>query len=183
MSKKNTILESIQHIFFDYEITTSDFKESEAFEFYKIILENRTMISLMTDNYYELNKTLKIHDQVIEYSEFDHNIKNKHKLQKKITRQFSNYLQSLFSIVDYNRRIIEKIIKQNTSVNDIYLKRKEDFKKNKYHKLISDFRNYYAHFTYLKIGSEISYINNSMHPTKSIIIYKIDLLSDTGLSS
>lgn len=78
---------------------------------------------------------------------------------------------------------MEKIIKQNTLINDLYLKRKGDFKKNKYHRLISDFRNYYAHFTYLKIGSEISYNNNSMHSTKSIIIYKIDLLSDTGLSS
>lgn len=55
---------------------------------------------------------------------------------------------------------MEKIIKQNTLINDLYLKRKGDFKKNKYHRLISDFRNYYAHFTYLKIGSEISYNNN-----------------------
>lgn len=78
---------------------TSEFKQSEAFEFYKIILENRTMISLMKDNYYELNKTLKIHDQVIEYSEFDHNIKNKHKLQKKLQDNFliiyNHYFQLL----------------------------------------------------------------------------------------
>lgn len=183
MKEKSKIIEEIQQDRLRLLSLKSEFKNSDTENFYLELRENRTMIYLLQSNFCELNNTLKLHDNLIEYSNFHSNIKIRHKLQRKITRQFSNYLNSLFSIVDYNRRNVEKLFLRNPIENQKYNERKELFKKNKYHIFIKDLRNYSAHFTYLKIGSEIDYSGHSVKPTKSIIIYKNDLLMDASLSN
>ncbi|KQK26898.1 hypothetical protein AR438_01360 [Chryseobacterium aquaticum] len=150
-----------------------NFESSDAFEFYFFLRDYTTSMFMFQQNFYELKKILKKHNEVIETVAFA-DLRSKHKMQRNISRIFSNYLSSLFAHIEFTRRI-DKFYKTNSDLNKKVTERKMIFLKSKFHKTIQELRNYSIHFENLKIGSEIRYVGSN-EVTKSILLYKKDLL-------
>ena len=153
------------------------YNNGNTHKFYLFLKENRTLLSILWYNYIELNKKIDYHNLDEIHKKFLNSESFRFRLQKNIIRLFSNYLSSLFAVVDYSRKSIKKYLEINQEVFDAYNFRKEQYLKNNfYHKFLQDLRNYSSHITYLKIGSEFSYNIEWSEPRKSIYLSKDDLL-------
>lgn len=150
-----------------------NFESSDAYEFYFFLRDYTSSMFMFQQNYYELRKILKKHNELIETNAFN-DVRSRHKMQRNISRIFSNYLSSLFAHIDYTRRIA-KFFNTNSDIQKKIEYRKMIFLESKFHKTIQELRNYSIHFENLKIGSEIKYVGAS-DAIKSIILYKKDLL-------
>ncbi len=160
----------------------NEFKKSESYMFILFLNENRTMLSILSKNYFEFNKVLKYHDD-------DNTIRNiwisdvyfRNRLQKEITRHLLNYLSNIFIVVDYSRKSVIPYLKKNEEIFQQYqLMLKEYHSNARYHKFIQDLRNYTSHNTYIKIGSEFSYNIEWEKPRKSVFTTRDELLKWDG---
>jgi hypothetical protein len=154
------------------------YKKSDSYKYFLFLRENRTLIAILTDNYRELNKILEYHNsEEIRQMFWDTDPSFRFKLQKQIIRHLSNYLSSLFAVVDYSRKTLCNYLKENSSIFEKYNSKKESYlNDNLYHKFIQDLRNYTSHNTFIKIGSEFSYNIEWTEPRKSIYVQKSEIL-------
>jgi uncharacterized protein YjgD (DUF1641 family) len=160
------------------------YRESDSHEFFLLLRENRTLYSILLMNHRELNKILKYHnDEQIVKRFWDSDNSFRFKLQKNIIRHLSNYLFSLFSVVEYSRSTLEKYLKANPDIYSKFENEKKAFLLNSKHKFIQDLRNYTSHNTYIKIGSQFSYNIEWSEPRKTIYIFKKELLLWDGWTS
>jgi hypothetical protein len=176
--------EAIQKLIqFIGEIET--FRKSDTHKFFLFLRENRTLYSILLGNYKELNKILRYHNDeeiVIKFWASDNSFR--FKLQKNIIRHLSNYLSSLFAVVDYTRSTLNKYLEANPDILSKYEAKKSEFLiNNNYHKFIQDLRNYTSHNTYIKIGSQFSYNIEWTEPKKTIFVFKAELLQWNGWCS
>ena len=154
------------------------YKKSDSHKYFLFLRENRALLKMLNDNYRELNKILEYHNsEEIRQRFWDTDPNFRFKLQKQVIRHLSNYLSSLFAVVDYSRKTICKYLKENSVIFERYNSKKESYlKDNLYHKFIQDLRNYTSHNTFIKIGSEFSYNIEWTEPRKSIYIQKSEIL-------
>jgi len=161
------------------------YRKSDTHLFFLFLRENRTLHSILLNNYRELNKILKYHNDeetVKRFWESDNSFR--YKLQRNITRHLSNYLSSLFHVVDYSRSTLKKYIKTNQEIFLKFENKKRDFLfNNNNHIFIQDLRNYTSHNTYIKIGSSFSYNIQWTEPKKTIFVTKSELLKWSGWKS
>ena len=160
------------------------FKKSDSNKCFLFLRENRTLVAILSDNYRELNKLLDYHNSEEIIQRFwDCDPSFRFKLQKQLIRLLSNYLSSLFAVVDYSRKTLCNYLKENSDIFKKYkLKKDEYLKDNLYHKFLQDLRNYTSHNTFIKIGSEFSYNIEWTESRKSIYIQKAELLQWDGWS-
>jgi hypothetical protein len=154
------------------------YKKSDSYKYFLFLRENRTLIAILTDNYRELNKILEYHNsEEIKQKFWDTDPSFRFKLQKQISRHLSNYLSSLFAVVDYSRKTLCNYIKENSSIFEKFNLKKESYlKDNPCHKFIQELRNYTSHNTFINIGSEFSYNIEWTEPRKSIYVQKSEIL-------
>jgi hypothetical protein len=159
-----------------------NYKKSESYKHFLFLRENRTLIAILTDNYRELNKILEYHNsEEIRQKFWDTDPSFRFKLQKQIIRHLSNYLSSLFAVVDYSRKTLSNYLKENSFIFEKYNSKKEIYlKDNFHHKFVQDLRNYTSHNTFIKIGSEFSYNIEWTEPKKSIYVQKSEILEWDG---
>jgi hypothetical protein len=167
---------------FPFSDELEHYKNSDANKYLLFLRENRTLLSILKDNYRELNKVLDYHNsEQIRQKLWNSDPSFRFKLQKQIARHLSNYLSSLFAVVDYSRKTICNYLKENPYIFEKYNSKKDDYlKDNAYHYFIQDLRNYTSHNTYIKIGSELSYNIEWSEPRKSIFVVKSEILKWEG---
>ena len=135
------------------------FRKSDTNAFYNLTREYRTLLKIVLSNYHELHQVIELHNEKLVTREYwDRNYRYRSRVQIKIIRCVSNYLTSLFSMVDFSRNHISKKLESNHLVNE-YLKKcfRILLSSTPHHKFLQDLRNYSSHYTYVKIGSEIQY--------------------------
>lgn len=151
---------------------------SDSYSFYRFLIENRLTLNIVNSNFQELVKIVNHHNSP-ELEERLWNIANptfRWKMQRKIIRALSNYLNSLFSTVDYSRNNIEKFIAKNQIIlNEFNKKKNIQFSENPIHRFIQDLRNYTSHNTFIKIGSERSLNIEWDEPRRNVFVRKNEL--------
>lgn len=167
---------------FDGEIHS--FERSDSYKLLLFLRENRILMTILTGNYRELCKILEFHNSApVEKKLWNPNPTFRFRLQKRIIRHLTNYLNSIFVIVDYSRNSIKEYLEEDKIVIAEYNNEKEFFLKDINHQFIQGLRNYTNHNTFIKIGSEISYSIEWTGPRKGIYVKKEELLKWNGWHS
>lgn len=156
----------------------NNYRDSDSYNYFHFLRENRTLVAIVMDNYREINHVLQYHDsEKIREKLWDVDPSFRFKLQKRISRHLLNYLSSIFAVVDYSRKSLEDYLSKNKNIYDLYSKKKDSFfKEDPRHRFIQGLRNYTSHYTYIKIGSELSNNVEWTKPKKSIYVLKSEIL-------
>ena len=154
------------------------FRSSEFFSFFLSIKEAKSSLQICSDNYFELENKLKYHNsKEVESRLWDTNYAFRNRLQKKLTRMLSNYLNSVTSHIDYSRAELYSKIKQSEKIKQKYDELLFIYNNiNPSHQFIIDLRNYSSHRSIIKLGTEFKYNIEWMEPQKSVYILKSNLL-------
>lgn len=160
------------------------FKLEDAYKFYCDISDNRSVISILRNNYRDFSELNTYHNSIeIEERLWDHNPTFRLKLQRSISRKLSNYLNSVFATVDYSRAELIPYFKNNTElVSKINLEKDIFLQENPEHKFIQDLRNFTTHKIFLKVGSGFAHNIEWTSPMKRIYLEKKHLLQWDGWS-
>src|SRR4051812_245157 len=86
------------------------FRNADSHDFFLFLLENRTFVSILMENYRELNNILKYHESKEVWRQISIHYRVRFRLQTKIKRLLSNYISSVYSLVDYSRKSIVKYL-------------------------------------------------------------------------
>ncbi|MFI5406666.1 MAG: hypothetical protein ACHQ1D_09165 [Nitrososphaerales archaeon] len=162
-----------------------EYLKSDAFVFYQYLHQNRLAISLVQDNFKELNNSMTfLKTQTSDSRLWDFNNPSFHwRTQRKLIRLIANYLSSVFNLVNYTRKSIEPYIKLNGAINEAYENLKHaQFSSNSQHRFIQDLRNFTTHDSHLKIASEYSTNIAWDEPKRNIFVKKEELLQSTEWS-
>jgi len=168
---------------FDFIKRYESFKESPQYHFYSFIKENRLYMSILRENYRDLQKIIKfhnspVHDNIL-WMTLDSKIRRK--TQIKVTKSLLNHLSSIFSVVDYSRRKLKPYLQKKTSIFEAYEQKVNlNFKLNPHHCFVQGLRNFAIHYSYLKIVSSIKFNKEINNSTRSIYISKSVLLKYTN---
>ncbi|MEJ7821267.1 MAG: hypothetical protein WKF85_03035 [Chitinophagaceae bacterium] len=161
----------------DFEI----FRKTEEFLFYIFLKENRTHYSILRTNFYELLKAFDHHndpsyDNIIWQSK--PNIR--WKLQREIIRLLSNYLSSIYWMVNFSRKKQSQYLSANpNSLNQFELDKITNFKNNATHQFVQDLRNFVNHEAFLKITSIKSSSIEKPEIERNIYISREQLLNSS----
>lgn len=164
---------------FEFLHARQEFVSSESYSLIQILKENRLLISVLRDNYIELAHLIEHHNTVLK-SLLQSDPSKRWKLQLKIIRYLTNYLNSLYNFIEYSRKNLLHLLHRN----DIILKRYEEYKEyfitDDYHHFIMNLRTYSTHNTYLKVGSQYSLNIQWEGPRKEIYLERDILLEWDG---
>lgn len=163
----------------EYNQKQASFLSSETYYFYRFLNHNRLNISILRGNYFDLIKIYKEHnDHDLNSRLWDKiNPKYRQRFQKEIIRCISNYLNSLFALIDYSRKNIVPYLKRNPDIYKLYCLSKSKFEeKADCHKFLIDLRNFTTHNTSLIISSVYSRNTSWKNDRKGIFINKEDIL-------
>ena len=169
-----------------YLTKLEEFKSSEEFKFFLTLRENRTVLSILRGNYYELIKCFKHHNNP-EHDDlvWSSDTKFRWKLQRSLIRVLTNYLNSISSTIGYSQNnSLKRIQHDSILLNKLTKKRKQQFEESPLHNFIIKLRNYVSHDSYLKITSLRSFTIEKPEGIRTIYISKSQFLgSDMDLNN
>jgi hypothetical protein len=155
------------------------FKGSSQNQFYSFIRENRLNLSILMENYVDINQIVKFHnspdnDKVLW---MNLNPRIRWRTQVKVIKALLNYLTCVFSVIEYSRKDLAPYLQKEANIYKAYQQRvKLDFELNSLHRFIQGLRNYTIHYSHLKIVSYIHYDRDLSESSRNIYIPKSILL-------
>lgn len=162
----------------DFNKQLFNFLEGKSYAFYRFLIENRLLISVPRNNYIDLSKLVLLHNE-LNSNDGLWDLKNQKarwKLQRQIIRLISNYIGSIFSLVEYSRKHVIPLLKKNSDTYSRHLYLLNQFNQNyPCHKFIQDLRNYAFHNSPLNIFSEYTISIQNQGPRKDIYLQQNEL--------
>ena len=136
----------------DFVDDFNKFRDSDEFKFSLFLKENRTTITILQGNYRDLINEFNYHNNpCFDDIHWHETSKLRWQLHKRIIRVLSNYLSSIFWVVDFSRTHKFKFLRANDStLTEIKKIIKRDFQENYEHIFIQDLRDYISHISFLK---------------------------------
>jgi hypothetical protein len=169
---------------FSYLHELNEFNKSENASVFKKLNEHRQVILILRLNYQELSKYVKYHNLPETVSRLVNNINSnfRYKAQRNIIRLLSNYLGSIFWVVNYFRKNVKRFEGKGIRLEEFYNKEKKvRFEENEIHRFLQDLRDHSMHVSYLNIGSEFGANKSSKKFESKIYLKKEELGGLPGL--